>query len=316
MTCKENSAAYVSGTTPHLAEVSAVIVNKYRHEPCFATSYVLDIGWICGIITKTCGLPSLGDCGACEERQQAREGPSVARRRHAEPGTGEGPRYEVLRQRVLRRERHRAGQIRDAASRIGRECLGRQCDRGIRRVAANLLPGQNQLRGIWDRRSGAQEAGSAWPSQAARPGAGVYPRAACRGRAHSGARTGEADPEEIRSCCAPKDDRTGDRGKKNGALTPGDGKGSERLAEVVSQYEALRSAALGHPLAPEARGGLILFLRRGMWAWARVMAVPRPSVQQEPKYRTSLSLASDESTAVIHVFAAMAMNAEHRGARP
>ena len=43
MKCKENSAAYVSETTPHLAEVSAVVVGKNQHEPSCATSDVLDM---------------------------------------------------------------------------------------------------------------------------------------------------------------------------------------------------------------------------------------------------------------------------------
>ena len=33
---------------------------------------------------------------------------------------------------------------------------------------------------------------------------------------------------------------------------------------VVAQYEALRGAVLGDALPPEARTGLLLFLRRGM----------------------------------------------------
>jgi hypothetical protein len=90
-----------------------------------------------------------------------------------------------------------------------------------------------------------------------------------------------------------------------------------RLAGVVSQYEALRSAALGYPLPLEARCGLLLLLRRGMWGWARVMAEPCTSFQQEPRQGASLSFAAaDETRAVIHIFAAMAMNAEHRGATP
>jgi hypothetical protein len=90
-----------------------------------------------------------------------------------------------------------------------------------------------------------------------------------------------------------------------------------RLAGIVSQYEDLRSAALGCPLRPEARCGLLLFLRCGMWRWAQVMAEPRTSIQQEPRQGASLSFAfADESRTVIHVFAAMAMNAEHRGAMP
>jgi hypothetical protein len=84
----------------------------------------------------------------------------------------------------------------------------------------------------------------------------------------------------------------------------------------VSQYEALRNAALGHPLPPESRYGLMLFLRRGMWAWTRVMAVLPGSKPQDPERQASSSFATpDESRSVIHVFAAMAMNTELRGAR-
>ncbi len=85
----------------------------------------------------------------------------------------------------------------------------------------------------------------------------------------------------------------------------------------MSQYEALRSAALGHPLALEARNGLILFLRRGMWGWARVMGMPGVSLPPQPRRGASLSLpTAGESKTVIHIFAALAMNTDHRGAIP
>ena len=76
---------------------------------------------------------------------------------------------------------------------------------------------------------------------------------------------------------------------------------------MVAQYETLRIAALGQALAPEARSGLMLFLRRGMWGWAQAMAGANAS----PELSCSPSLdcvPSDESRALIHVFAAIAMN--------
>jgi hypothetical protein len=42
---------------------------------------------------------------------------------------------------------------------------------------------------------------------------------------------------------------------------------------LIAQYETLRMAMLGEALPPEARSGLMLFLRRGMWGWARSLAV-------------------------------------------
>jgi len=89
---------------------------------------------------------------------------------------------------------------------------------------------------------------------------------------------------------------------------------SERLAGVTSQYEALRNAALGYTLPPEARSGLLLFLRRGMWGWARAMATAGANPPL-PRRTAMLSFpTAEESRTVVHIFAAMAMNAEHRGA--
>jgi hypothetical protein len=75
---------------------------------------------------------------------------------------------------------------------------------------------------------------------------------------------------------------------------------------VTEQYETLRTTALGGRLPLEARSGLALFLRRGMWAWAQVAAAPITTLR--PK-RSSLpcSTAGEEQRAVIHLFAALAM---------
>jgi hypothetical protein len=85
---------------------------------------------------------------------------------------------------------------------------------------------------------------------------------------------------------------------------------------AVAQYETLRSAALGQALPLEARCGLMLFLRRGMWGWVRALAMASGNVsQQQPIGSPSLGFtASDQYRAIIHVFAAMAMNVDHRGA--
>jgi len=97
-------------------------------------------------------------------------------------------------------------------------------------------------------------------------------------------------------------------------LSADGGEGQGWLADIVPQYEALRTAALGNALPPEARSGLLLFLRRGLWGWARVMATLGVSTPQA-RGGASLSFpAAEESRTVIHIFAAMAMNAEHRGA--
>jgi len=83
---------------------------------------------------------------------------------------------------------------------------------------------------------------------------------------------------------------------------------------IVVRYEALRIAALGGALPSEARSGLMLFLRRGMWGWGRILASASPA--QEPIHAPSVTqTAYCERSAVIHVFAAMAMNV-HNGRTP
>jgi hypothetical protein len=84
---------------------------------------------------------------------------------------------------------------------------------------------------------------------------------------------------------------------------------------IVAQYETLRSAMLGEALLPVARSGLIVFLRYGMWEWARTLA---PGALGREPLHVSPSASSNptepgERRAVIHLFAAMAMTINDRG---
>jgi hypothetical protein len=91
----------------------------------------------------------------------------------------------------------------------------------------------------------------------------------------------------------------------------------EGSTNIVTQYETLRQAALGNALPLEARSGLMLFLRRGMWGWARAMVIAGASMSQQPSCSPPLNCApSGESKTLIHIFAAMAMSANHRGGTP
>ena len=74
---------------------------------------------------------------------------------------------------------------------------------------------------------------------------------------------------------------------------------------VTEQYEALRAAALGERLPIEARSGLALLLRRGMWAWAQAAAAPR-TAPRPTRSALPTSIIDEDQRAVIHLFAAMA----------
>lgn len=80
---------------------------------------------------------------------------------------------------------------------------------------------------------------------------------------------------------------------------------------VEARYETLRAAALGAPLPCESRGGLALFLRRGMWAWCRALAredtPPEPTGPPSPR-----TTARPPHHAVVQSLAALVLNTAPR----
>jgi hypothetical protein len=90
---------------------------------------------------------------------------------------------------------------------------------------------------------------------------------------------------------------------------------SAEPSNIVPQYETLRRAALGDALPPEARAGLLLFLQRGMWGWTRAVttgsAVPQPAGSRPTNWQPS-----EEDRPLIHLLAALAIQANHEGDRP
>jgi hypothetical protein len=86
------------------------------------------------------------------------------------------------------------------------------------------------------------------------------------------------------------------------------------LPTVAAQYETLRSAALGAPLPPEARHGLLLFLGRGMWAWTQAVATATAILPPSTR-ATAAAPSPHERGGIIHVFAAMARSSPPRRAR-
>jgi hypothetical protein len=89
--------------------------------------------------------------------------------------------------------------------------------------------------------------------------------------------------------------------------------GSTEHWDLVTQYETLRKAALGGALPPDARNGMMLFLRRGMWGWSRALATSltgEPAIVSRPTNRDP----PDECRTIVHIFAAMAIRTTIQGA--
>ena len=83
---------------------------------------------------------------------------------------------------------------------------------------------------------------------------------------------------------------------------------TESSTAIAARYEALRAAAFGDGLPPEARSGLTLFLRRGMWGWARALtAAPRASQEQTSPSSAALPFMHDGRSSVVRLLAAIAM---------
>jgi hypothetical protein len=81
--------------------------------------------------------------------------------------------------------------------------------------------------------------------------------------------------------------------------------------QFTQEYEALRTAVLDGGLSFDARNGLALFLRRGMWGWARAKEAPgdAPKPMQPASSQTTTD---DTRRAVIQLFAAIATSSTKR----
>lgn len=88
---------------------------------------------------------------------------------------------------------------------------------------------------------------------------------------------------------------------------------SSEFGNVVTQYETLRKAALGGVLPPDARAGMMLFLRRGMWGWSCALATTSTTELPTGSRPTNWN-PPEACRAIVHIFAAMAIRISFEGA--
>jgi hypothetical protein len=82
---------------------------------------------------------------------------------------------------------------------------------------------------------------------------------------------------------------------------------------IAAQYEVLRAAALGEALPLMARSGLVLFLRRGMWGWARALTAAATSPQEPVNRPLAVWPTQGGRSAVVHVLAEIATSINDTG---
>lgn len=316
MGCKGNCAACVKVNMTLIPHKDTGILDIISGRWLDIVEYLLDKSTISGLFILTIlSHPHLGDRFGCQERQQALQGRGSLARGHVEFLTGKGHRPKVSGERVLRSARPSAGQVRDVASRLCRECSGDQRRRRIRSLQADVLSGQSKLQRCRDCRAGSEKTRPSRPPQAPGRGVDVSPKPSRSGRAHSSAAPLYLDSRSVRSGGAPEDDRASTGWKKNCNVIRGvtDNPG-EPPVSIAARYETLRMAALSEPLPVEARSGLGLFLRRGMWGWARALTAAKGAAQPA---RSPFSSSAEpcQSRSIIQLFATMALKTNSRRAQ-
>jgi len=81
---------------------------------------------------------------------------------------------------------------------------------------------------------------------------------------------------------------------------------------IADQYEVLRGAVLGEALPLKARCGLMLFLRRGMWGWAKALTAAASSPREQIYPSSAAWPAHGGHSAIVHVLATIAMSLHDR----
>ena len=217
--------------------------------------------WIIIIFTYAVAQNRVTHAG---ERSQTR---SLAETRNLKPTAPRSDRPTVCHRPLLRSQRSRSSQVRNAAPRTDRGSLGDRCRNGFRLLATLVLSSPVSLRGGWACRLGSAQTRPQAGPQADRRGCGLYHRNAPEAAARSHSGIGAFDPSAFWDQGSSTKHRT--QPAASSKKTPLNESGSHLGAnpDLTEQYEQLRREATNRS---EHRGeglGLALFLRRGMTAW-------------------------------------------------
>lgn len=302
--CKAN---YAAGVKPimsqgcHGDDLNSYI--KAIYETIAGRNY-LDNSAGYGVFFVTCWLVRLGtrhETGSGNQSQDSR------RRRGAQPPSGADSRSEVSRSGVLRPDRSGAGQIRNAAPRIGRWHFDNRCHDRVWGVTADLLSGQGQHGRGRHCRIGPEKTGATRSPQAQRRNHDIHRSAYRIGATDAGERPCTDSPRTFRSACPSTNHRARVAGKKNGAT-------QERIADtpVVSdtttteRYERLRRNATEDHFASEVHTTAALLCCCGLWRWLHTTEKSPETTTYRPD-TTGAVASTDGSSIIVHLLAQIAV---------
>ena len=174
----------------------------------------------------------------------------------------------------------------------------------------DVLQGKGRVRQGWSCGAGSEEERSSRSTQASGQDVGLRRAAARFGHADPRTRTCSDGPGEILCRGPSKNYRACANYKKNSSVTPCNVGYGPTSRDIVERYETLRAAALGGGLPFDARSGLALFLRRGMWGWAEAATTPETLVHSRRPIASRMN--SDEHQILSQLFASMVMSISQR----
>ena len=311
MICKDNYAATVSQITPHghlkwsnravmtitMRPAGVLTDSIVRHNKDYAHgALVTRFGVPAGRDRKRSKSDALAEDGALNPAPEKVRDLKFQEGGFFDPGDIVQVKYEMLR---------RASVEKASVTEVSEEY-------GVSRPTYYQAKADFDESGIAGTRT--QEARSPRPTQDPGRSLGVPQGADFPWRTDTRARVGEVAPEGVRPRCPSKNDRTSGRCKKNSEMT-GITASLTALAPatVVARYERLRSAMLGEALPPDARSGLVVFLHRGMWGWARALSVEPARLEPIPS-RSSAPAQLIERRAIVCLLAGMVMAINDRRA--
>ena len=227
--------------------------------------------------------------------------------RHAQPTTAGCRPRDLQNERVLRRRRSVAGEVRDASAGRGGESADQRGREGLRILPAIVLPGSGCVSGCRARRSAAAETRPAIRSQAhARPD--ELHRPAPRSRAgHFQCSTGRSDYTPFWRIHSPTQHRPATPASKKTPVNTPPAAVSFADRQLVTAYEELRSQAVkGWRRGP----GLFLMLTRGFRCWmeAARQLLDTASITHLPVRRSEHRVTADVRNEIVTALASMLLH--------
>src|SRR5215471_14042757 len=203
------------------------------------------------------------------ERSQTR---SLAGTRDVKPATPRRDRPAVCHRQLLRSQRSRPGQIRDAAPRAERGPISDGRRDGLRLLAALVLSGAVCLRRGRPRQPGSPQARSQAGPQNDRRDPDLYCRDAPERSVRADTGAGALNPRAFRNEGSSTKYRTQLTAASKKTPLNESGAQPRSTPDLTEQYEQLRREATSRSDQGSDGLGLALFLRRGMTAWMQAWA--------------------------------------------